>query len=707
MNGELSVMNEATQSNCRRITRICAAVRITFCALFLFTVQLSIFNPAQAQETFTRTHNTTTTTSGTTHHNSSANPIFTNDTLRGDTTEVEKGIMYKKEIPDSVLRKKVFSFLHFHAQPKIMQLWNPTLDPTGIQFTEPLDALNGNYYLGKGIVGQPHVAIYPTLSDGLAMQLQPDPNIGYVKRSNNIRFYQTMTPYTVLSYNSSLNKDYVVRVTHTQNIKPGWNAAFDYRLFSPEGVYTSSGDKNHYLDATMNYFSRDSRLQAHGGVIWQSFNIDENGGISDDSYFTSSIQSNRAGIPVNLYNMGTRHREFTAFADASYSLVRQFERYNYRDSLVARTVNDSTTVMDTIKLVDTIPAANPHTFNLGRFGIEIIYDRRKRVFTDSTLWQESSATLYWTNDIYPDHRWRNPLKLTLGLQPRIVSAIIERDSLAFYSMLDPFARAEVAVGRGTLRGEAEMRGSFSNTKTDSRFLLAFDYPFDSARNTMASLIVVKQSKCLDLRMVRDAIKYTDDKPRAIGSAFAEARFNHRDIIDISLKANHLDHNAWYEYGSRLFLREGESDLWLFQGSLTLRLAIGWFHIDMQQLVQHTTDEVQMPVPLWASKNSLYADFYLFHRTVRAQIGTDLRYHTPFFAPGYDYATGIFYHQDETAVGGYLWADFFINLNVKRASFYVKAGHLNALWDQPNYFLLPHYPGQRFGLFWGITWHFFD
>ena len=660
---------------------------------FLLVLLLSS-NLAQAQRNLPNNRNT--------------NPVFNNDgnTPTGDTTAVAKGIQYTKEVPDSVLRSKVFYFYHQPARAKIFQIWNPTLDPTGIQFADPLDALNGNYYLGKGIVGQPHVALFPTLSDGLSLQLQPDPNIGYAKRPSNIRFYQTQTPYTVLSYNSSLNKDYVVHVAHTQNIKPGWNIAFDYRLFSPEGIYTSSGDKNNYLDATMNYFSRDSRLQAKGGIIWQSFKIDENGGISDDSYFSSS--SNRAGIPVNIYNMGTVNREFTAFADASFSLVRQFEHYRYHDSLVARTINDTTTVIDTVVITDTIAAGKPHTLNPGRFGIEMRYDRRKRVFTDSTLWQEAEATLYWTNDVYPDHSWHNPFKLTLGLQPRLVKADIEGNDMSMYSLLDPFARAEISLGRLTLRGEAEMRGSFYDKSTpDSRYLLAIDLPFDSARQTMATLTVVKQSKCPDVRMVRDAMMYTGSKPRIIGSELIEARIKHRDIVDISVKANHLDHNAWYEYGSRLFLREGDSQLWLFQGALTLRLAMGWMHIDMQQLLQHSTDEVQMPVPLWASKNSIYADFHLFQRTVRAQIGLDIRYHTPFFAPGYDYNTGIFYHQDETTVGGYLWGDVFININVKRASFYAKAGHLNALWDQPNYFLLPHYPGQRFGFFWGITWHFFD
>ena len=125
-------------------------------------------------------------------------------------------------------------------------------------------------------------------------------------------------------------------------------------------------------------------------------------------------------------------------------------------------------------------------------------------------------------------------------------------------------------------------------------------------------------------------------------------------------------------------------------------------------LQHSTDPDQLPVPLWASKNSLYADFPLFHGTLRAQLGVDLRYHTAYHAPFYDPATGLFLQQDALTVGNYLWGDLFVTMQVKRASIYIKAGHLNALWENPaTYFLLPHYPGQKFGLQWGLTWCFFD
>lgn len=626
----------------------------------------------------------------------------TDSLFRGDSSAVT-GLQYHTETPDSVLRRKVYYFHYRQSQPKIESLYHPSLSPTGIQRPDSLDGFNGNYYLGKGTIGHPHVAVFPTLDAGLDMRIIADPNTGYAKRPGNIRFYQTQTPFTRLAYHSSLNQDYMVGIAHTQNIRPGWNIAFDYRLINPEGVYTSSGAKNNYLDATTNYFSADSRVQAHGGIIWQKFTIDENGGISDDSYFTEQRQSNRAGIPVNLYSSGTVHKDFTAFGGASLSLVHQFEHYRHRDSIVPRYEGDSLVGLDTVALTDTIAARRPLAFNLGRVGFDIGYDNKKRVFADSTRWTEYSANVYWTNDIYPDHRWRNPLKLTVGLAPRMARSVIGIDTVLYRSWLNPYARAALGMGPFTLKGSGELRHSYGPTnRPDSRFEAELQFDFDSLRLTRASLRAVKQTRMPDIRLWHD---YHGDLEPIVGEHYS-VHFHHRDVVEFDIKANHLSHNVWYD--SLLAVHVGTRDFWLYQARLTARLSVSWLHLDMQQLLQRSTDTAQMPVPLWASKNSLYVDVPVFHRTIRLQVGVDARYHTPFFAPAYQPEYGVFSHQTTDTIGGYLWFDVFINMQIKRASFYVKAGHVNAVWESsPNYFILPHYPGDKFGLFWGINWSFFD
>ena len=646
-------------------------------------------------------------------NNLGTNPSFSNDsTFSQSDSSSTKDLVYNKEVPDSILRKKVFLFHHRTARLWIDEVWSPTLSPTGVQFHDPLDALNGNYYLGKGSLGHPHITLFPTLADGLQQRLQPDLYPGYAYTIRNIDFYQTLTPFSVLSYGGSLAKDHSLQLTHTQNILPGWNAAFNYRLFNPEGVYSSSGALNNYLAATTNYFSRDSRLQASAALIWQAYNIDENGGLSDDDIFIYQRQSNRAGIPVMLSNSGSLQRNLAAMGSVSYSLERQSDTYRHRDSLNLVQVNDSTTRLDTIDLVDTIPLRKPRVLNLGVIGLEYNYDRQKRVYTDSTLWREQTATLFWTNDAYPDYRWRNPLKVTIGLHPRHLQAVIYGDTLRNLSLLNPFARAEVALWKATLQLEAEQsENGWSQQGRDRRLEATLTMPFDSAGLTYASLGAVMQDKAPYLLMAMASGQWSvvsGQWPVANNQTIERytLRFKHKDMVDFNASASHLSHNVWFD--TTLTLHEGTRDLWLLQASLLMRLTAGPVHLDMQQLLQYSTGYDQLPVPLWATKNSLYTDFPLFHGTLRAQVGVDLRYHTAYHAPLYDPATGFFLQQDAITVGNYLWGDAFINLQVKRASIYLKAGHVNALWENPaTYFLLPHYPGQKFGLLWGLTWCFFD
>ena len=623
-------------------------------------------------------------------------------TLSQSDTAATKGLVYNKEVPDSVLKQKVFLFHHRRARVWIDEVWNPTLDPTGAQFNDPLDALNGNYYLGKGSLGHPHVSLFPTLADGLQLRLQPDLYPGYAYTLNNIDFYQTLTPFSVLHYGSSLADDHSLLVSHTQNIIPGWNVAFNYQLFNPEGVYTSSGALNNYLSATTNYFTHDARLQASAALIWQAFNIDENGGLSDDNIFINRLQSNRAGIPVAMNNAGSLQRDLAAMASVKYSFERQSDIYRHHDSISPVQVNDSTTRFDTIVLTDTIPLGKPHVFNWGVAGLELNYDRQKRVFTDSTLWREQTAILYWTNDAYASHRWRNPLKVTVGLQPRYLRAIIYGDTLRSYSWVNPFVRAEVALWGASVQIEAsQQENPWSSSNRDRRLAAMLTVPIDSAGLTYACLEGILQDKAPDLIYWYSAGSIDNQSIQHY-----TLRFKHKEVVDFKASANHLSHNVWFDTAH--VLHEGSRDFWLLQASLTMHLSAGPMHLDMQQLIQHSTDAEQMPVPLWASKNSLYADFPLFHRTLRAQVGVDVRYHTAYHAPQYDPTTGLFLLQNTTTVGNYIWADAFITMQVKRASIYIKAGHVNALWENPaTYFLLPHYPGQKFGLLWGLTWCFFD
>ncbi len=647
-----------------------------------------------------------------------------------------KGIEHHEEIPDSVLWKSVAVFRYYPRMVKLHEIWHPDNEPTGMQFADRLDALNGNYYLSKGSEGQAHYGIYGQFAQPFEYRLMPQLYSGYIKRQQTIDYYQTWRPFTQLTYQSSIEKDYHVNFSHAQNITDRWNVAFDYDLICSDGVYTQSKVKNHYLDVTSNYYSKDSRYQMFSSIILNHYTMAENGGVVDDILCWET--SNRGGVPVVLYDGMTLYRDLSMMTHHTYNTVRQSDvirpRYQKHMVMVVDTVHRSDTIVvdgvtevrdtmiftqreevkDSLIAVDTIHPGTPRCFNTGVFGVEVRYDRVGWQFSgndnDGTLWSAVNTSMYWSNDAYMAYRWVNPLVVKVGVEPSVATAVLPDASVVNASTLSPFADVEWYFKRNLLSISAQQYESmWQNDEPLFRYVAQLAMPIDSAKNHVLSFAAYAQ---------RDEKEYMYQYLNSLSSNAVElhpittykfsGRYDFAKTVNIEMAANKVHNNVWMNVNREVVQAEGSA--WLMQANLTCRLKHKWLHFDMQQLLQYSSDQMQIPVPMFASKNSVYADVNLFNGALRAQIGFDVRYLTGFNADAYDPFTATFYRQSEVEVGDYFWGDVFVNLQIKRATLYAKVGHVNALWESgnnPSYFLMPHYPGRDFGLFYGLIWKFYD
>ena len=673
----------------------------------------------------------------------------TPDSTAADSTAEEgpKGVEYHVDIPDSVLQASVFFFHRLQHQVKILELKHPTLSPTGVQFTDCLDAFNGNYYLPVTELGHPHLVLTPSFDNTPGLVYKSNIFPAFYKTPDNIHFYQVQNPYTLLSYNSSLDQDYQVHVTHTQNINERWNFALDYHLFSPEGVFSNSSATDHLFDFNTNYYSPDARYQISAGFIWQRMVLGENGGLSNEDTYINKRISNMGGIPVNHTQRMSNNTDHTVFVRQSFNTVRQFEWYrpikeSYVDTIaeydtvklqVYDTVAHDTVERDSVAVTyryelrdtiigyDTLQPYDPHVYNTGVLGLELQWDKQKYRCVDSTLYNRLTASLFWTNDAYMDHRWRNPLKIYGGVRPQMawlaMSDSVYTRATVRRVMLYPFGRVEISPWPATeLNVYAEAAPNLSEYNLDARLVFPFR---DSVGNSKQNITLRAVVKALQPELIYTAQCLRTDSPvaddlKAIGIRKIEADYSHNKLLQVHLAAQHISHNVWFNQytladdKTALFPQQSDGSALLLQGRVNLNLTVfGWLHYDMQQHVQYSSDQEQIRVPLFASKNSIYADFKLFNNVLHTQVGTDIRYHTAYKADGYDPVMGAFYRQDEVEVGNYLWADFFINIQVKRASIYAKAAHINSFLEEHSYCILPHYPAKQFGFFFGMTWKFFD
>lgn len=721
----------------------------------LTVLLLSISVSTVSAQNFTVSSRTSSTTRSTTSsQNTSA---LQSDITTGDTASetATSGIDYDHVEEDEAEQlRTVFQFDLLYTQVKWHHMEHPSAEPTGVStLYNPLYHVFANYYVVAGRVGRPQWLLAPDYTQWWANGASPcAQHRGYESFFSSHSLYQVRRPYTLLSYGGSLNSDNQLHIIHSQNIIPRWNVAFNYHLINSEGVYTRTALKNNYLDVTTNYYSSDARYQVEAALQYRNYNMNENGGISDDSYFYSSRSSTRAGVPVNLYDASNHWRSLGLYVHQSFNTVRQFQRMRpitvkvTHDTLQADSVTIAT-VCDSIVGYDTLPPQRRQILNTGVFGMDLHYYRSRRNYDDyaptdyythfffntdtildSTYRRRAEATLYWTNDAYSDSLWLNPIKVTGGLRTVVqqvnYSALEEKHWLS----AAPFVRAVVTLGRLTLQTDAYTTTSAYINNGDNALRMQLHMPLLKGQTSVTAGRKATAPDVFYYCYASNNYQWNIEDYHKVICRYGNATYERdwlkphadtlgRDIVTtlsrapqlhtaMALSCSQLSNNVWLKADSMPYQSDGHTLLW--QASLRGSLTLGWFHYDMNHLLQHSSNTADIPVPTFVTRNSLYADFWLFHQALRVQTGFDLRYHTRYYAPGYNPALAAFYHQEEVKVGGYLWADFFVTLKIKQATLYARVNHLNALWEShTDYFLLPHIPGEDCGLYFGVNWRFYD
>ncbi len=678
--------------------KICLTIGLTFLLLG--------FNVSRAQ--FVPMGNTASST-----YNFPNSPNSEQDTL-------PKGIIYDtEEEADSTLLNSVYYFYLNPLTVKIYEAYHPTLVPTFIEQTDALFSFNNNYYLYTGNSGSPHISLYPQLPKTLGFRYQPDVFGGYGYIMENVPFYQTQRPYTVLSFYNSLNSEYQVRVIHTQNVTQRLNFALHYDLINSKGLYSNQKTLNNYLGATTNYYSKNLRYQVKGGVIWKNLKIQENGGITTDSLFTQNIQTNRGGIPVHLYNAGNHYKTLSVFAHQSYNFASQPGRFIYKDSVFSSTDSSIRIIQDTL-----YRKGSP--FNKGVLAHQISFHQSKRnyydaninsfyyphIYLDTTQTFDSVSVyklenmLFWTNDAYKDYQYKNPCKITLGVKQQMIGI----QDIFLYKTINtllPFGKLEITLGQLSIQMFYEQTFSNSYLNKDLLFSGNISYHLTKHQKIQLSLETARQApNYFYYRYKSNHFDWDVYSYEKIMTQKIEISYGWKDIITFSSSINNVENNIWLDEQCNPY--QTDKSAVLSQTTLNTNVKWGKFHWRTFNVLQFTSDENIFRLPVFAAKHSYFFDFTLFKKTLFLQTGIDIRYNTAFYADAYMPALAAFYRQNEVKIGNTLWLDAFVSLQVKHATIFIKLLHLNTLWEtNPRYFYLPHYPGQDFTLQWGFVWRFFD
>jgi len=729
-------------------------------SLFLLFFLLSVSAGAQLQMGRNRTDGGVKSGNGQSGGNTGFPGMNDSDTIQEERNE-PKGIDYDYvEETDSALVNAVYRFHRTFRSHKVLSFDHPTMKPEGVAFADRIDDVFGPYCLSAGGMGHAHQPIDVSLSLGedqnSAMGIfRQDIFSCYGFNLSNVDFYQVLRPYTRLAFGGSLNKDNQLQITHTQNINPRWNVSFDYSLIRRNGVWAQSGVSDNAFAVTTNYYSPDASYQMQAAVVYGNMKNEENGGLASDQQFIESQHANIAGIPVNFYDASSRWKTLEFYLHQTWNRELQLDRVKaltvkvQYDSIVSRERED-TTFFDTLHLVadsivgyDTSFARQPLVFNRGVWGMDLTYAYNGHTFVNN----ESSLTdsifqkyyllqldLYHTNDAYNDSRWHNPLKYTWGVKldvpARWVHSLEKVDAATVRVV--PFLDVRASVLHYYVKAHADL--SVVDGLDQAAYLwdspIRYNAEINAGRKFLdrheislgvASRRVNRQwlwlgaddasASCMDVQQVKfDYLFHLQNDSSRCGF-LGQMEMSAANVLGygwyLMNYTEQLDADGQMVQRAFLSTSLSQGTTPLYQARMKASLKLGWFRYDMQHLVQYADQNI-IRCPLYSSKNSFYADFLMFRNALHVNAGIDFRYHTAYYADAYSPEYGVFYRQDEVQVGNYPWLDAFVTLRIKQANIYVRATHINYFLNKERRnFVIPHYPSEDLGLFFGVIWQFFN
>lgn len=559
-----------------------------------------------------------------------------------------------------------------------------------------------------------------TIDDPFSRSFTP-----YVVTPQQQRYFNTTTPFSTVAYKKGFvtgHEENDIDFLFTGNINRKLNLGLEMDYLSSVGHYANTAGKlfrgSVWGSYTGNHYSM------HAAFGWSQLRSFDNGGLKDTADLRSSLDPE--DMPVRL-NAMTGYRYLSGYLHNQYAITKERE---YHDSI--EVIEDNRRVKrDTIK-VEHIPLMTfSHIFetnNSNRRYIEQVarQDFYDRTYFDTIKTNDTTDVLTIRNTIAVTFCEAYNTKLKFGATVFAMnefqrflndSVPYDKDSIFDYvwtnntfvgGAIHKHSGANVhynVEGQvcvvGYKIGEFDVHG-----KLETKFK-AGKYPFHISARAYAK----SETPNRYLQHYRsNHFVWENDfgfTYRFLGGASVAYPTQWvKPRIDFSFE--NITNPIYFKASDGLPYQHRGS-VQILTGDIGLDITTPWINLENRAVIQHSTNDSVMPVPLVILQHRLYYHGTWF-RALDAQIGVDVRYFTRYYAPVLCPSTGVFCTQQDEKIGNYPWMNVYANFYVRsiRLRFFAQYQHINRLFmrSNTNYLTMPGYPTNRDVFRAGVAWHFY-
>ena len=553
----------------------------------------------------------------------------------------------------------------------------------------------------------------------------------YTYRMDNVPFYNSKTPYLNFTYLESGQKRYReehFEVTTAHNISPSTGFNVSYKARGTQGLYDWQRTSNHNLSVAFSHTGK--RYSVHAAYVNNRIKQRENGGAVGIWAVADTIYEHPSGVPMKL-----------AEAEAHNSYRNNSFFIKQAIAIPLQPVTDYD-----FSLADLTAVYFGHIFEYNEWNK--LYTDKYAEFTNDRGSMDENGEFIPTTDVYYKNWYISPDESRDSIRERVISNRFfveaqpwDRDGavgrLGGGVGIDMYAYSQFAFDDyvGGHQGKVKKTAWYAYGAVSGKVKKVADwganvkyYPSgyrsgDFDLNAHIALTARLRGRPVTLSgrfsQTRRSPSYWEENLFSNHYVWFnsfkqedETRFElSLDIPDLAFEVGFwqglVDNKIYYDAQSQVQQSGDAISLTSLYARKDFRL--GGFHFDHRVLLQWSTNQEVIPVPLGSAYLSYYYEFWVEKKKVlRMQIGVDGRFNTKYYAPSYNPALGTFYNQRDYELGEYPYLDVFVTAKWKRMRIFLKYQHANYdLFGNGQYFTVAGYPQNPAMFKFGISWGFYD
>ena len=530
----------------------------------------------------------------------------------------------------------------------------------------------------------------------------------YATMPENIQYFNTTTPYTLLDYSQSENKNVKnetrFNVFHSQNVNRDLNFTFFYNQAKSQGQYRRQENKHNSIGLYSSYTS--DKWLTHGNVIFNRVKNQENGGFQPDqdldeyedteTYLVNLLEA-YSEIHNNTFSLNNEYR-------IGKTIEEEDEEGNIFETFIPRT--------GFIHQIEY--SGNRRTYNDD--GLENNQEFYPAIFLDSLQTGDTTKFSRLTN-IFQIRFYEAPdRKYTFGKRAYIghdrISTTLPLTDTTFVKE----KYSNTFVGGGIFRDEGQfwqwggsgklyLTGYRSGQTELSAYL---NKPLRVGKDTMVFRVEGElntivpdyfQQKYSSNHFSWDN-RFDNINEMIIRSKITSQRYKLTLGLNYALIGNYIYNNA------DALPTQGGSEMLVLSAYVKKDIETKHWLIRTQLNWQKGNQESYLHLPDLMFYGSLNFKTTIF-KVMKARLGVDMRYNTEFYADAYDPATGRFYWQNQEKIGDYPMIDLHANLKLKRTRAFFQWLNAGAGLLEGKFWGAPSHPFYRRTFRLGVAWSFYD